>query len=157
VKILPQVRQEIVGLCVWTLSARRSTVISLAALAGSCGLAVSAIRGIPGILGFIALTIAASSIVSASSTFWSLPTAYLSGAAASAGIAWINSVGNLGGYVGPSVVGYLSDATHSTSLALLIIACGPLLSAILVATVFKKRLAPAAYAKASHDQIGSGT
>jgi D-galactonate transporter len=117
--------------------------ISLAALAGSCGLAVSAIPGIPGLLGFLALTIAASSIVSASATFWSLPTAYLSGAAASAGIAWINSVGNLGGFVGPSLVGAISNATGSSSIALFVVASGPLLSAILVATIFKKRLATA--------------
>jgi nitrate/nitrite transporter NarK len=117
--------------------------ISLAALAGSCGLAISAVPGIPGLLGFVALTIAASSIVSASSTFWSLPTAYLSGAAASAGIAWINSVGNLGGFVGPSLVGAISNATGSSSIALFVVASGPLLSAILVATIFKKRLATA--------------
>lgn len=117
--------------------------ISIAALVGALGLAVSAIPGISGIVGLLALTVAASSIISASSTFWSLPTAYLSGAAASAGIAWINSVGNLGGYVGPSLVGKISDATGSSSIALFVIACGPLLSAILVATIFRKRFATA--------------
>jgi D-galactonate transporter len=117
--------------------------ISLSALAGGCGLAVSAIPGVPGIVGLIALTVAASSIISASSSFWSLPTAYLSGAAASAGIAWINSVGNLGGFVGPFLVGWLRDVTHSTSLALIVVACGPFLAFVLVASIFKKRFAPA--------------
>jgi nitrate/nitrite transporter NarK len=116
--------------------------ISLAALAGGLGLAVSAIPGIPGVLGLIALTVAAASIISASSTFWALPTAYLSGVAASAGIAWINSVGNLGGFVGPYIVGALRDATHSTSLALIVVACGPFLAFVLVASVFRKRYAP---------------
>lgn len=115
--------------------------VSLAALSGACGLAISAIPGIPGVLGFVALTVAASTIVSASSTFWSLPTAYLSGAAASAGIAWINSVGNLGGFVSPFLVGQIRDMTHSTSLALFVVACGPLMAALLVATIFKKRFA----------------
>jgi len=117
--------------------------VSLAALTGGFGLAISAIPGVPGILGFAALTIAAASIVSASSTFWSLPTAYLSGAAASAGIAWINSVGNLGGFVGPFLMGKIRDLTHSTSLALFCVACCCLMSSILVATIFRKRFASA--------------
>jgi nitrate/nitrite transporter NarK len=115
--------------------------ISLATFIGGCGLAVSAIPGISGALGFAALTVAAASIVSSSSTFWSLPTAYLSGAAASAGIAWINSVGNLGGFVSPFLVGRIRDVTHSTSLALFFVACCCFGSAILVATLFKKRFA----------------
>ena len=123
--------------------------ISLATFAGGCGLALSAIPGIPGVLGFAALTISAASIVSSSSTFWSLPTAYLSGAAASAGIAWINSVGNLGGFVSPFLVGRISDLTHSMSLALLFVAFCCWISAILVATLFKKRFASVHTAAAS--------
>ena len=46
--------------------------------------------------------------------FWSLPTAFLGGIAAAAGIAAINSVGNLAGFVSPYVVGWLKDLTHST-------------------------------------------
>jgi D-galactonate transporter len=117
--------------------------ISLAALGGGCGLAVSAIPGVPGVIGFAALTVAAAMIVSASSTFWSLPTSYLSGAAASAGIAWINSVGNLGGFVSPFLVGKIRDLTHSSSLALIVLAGACFMSSILVATVFKKRIATA--------------
>jgi D-galactonate transporter len=117
--------------------------VSLAALSGGCGLAISAIPGIPGVLGFMALTLAAASIVSASSTFWSLPTSYLSGAAASAGIAWINSVGNLGGFVGPFLVGKIRDLTHSTSIALFCVAGSCLMSCILVATIFRQRFAAA--------------
>ncbi len=117
--------------------------VSLAALGGAFGLSVSAIPGVPGVVGFIALAIAAASIVSASATFWSLPTAYLSGAAASAGIAWINSVGNLGGFVSPFLIGKIHDLTHSNSLALFAVACSCLSSSILVATIFKKRFASA--------------
>ena len=50
-------------------------------------------------------------------TFWSLPTAFLSGTAAAAGIAWINSVGNLGGYFGPDMIGRIRTATGGTSEA----------------------------------------
>ena len=43
--------------------------------------------------------------------FWTLPTAFLSGAGAAAGIAAVNSIGNLGGYFGPQVFGLLRDHT----------------------------------------------
>jgi nitrate/nitrite transporter NarK len=46
--------------------------------------------------------------------FWSLPTAFLGGVSAAAGIAAINSVGNLAGFVSPYVVGGLKDLTGST-------------------------------------------
>jgi nitrate/nitrite transporter NarK len=62
------------------------------------------------------------------SCFWSLPTAFLSGTAAAAGIAWINSLGNLAGYVSPYVVGRVRDETGSMEAALVVLA-GSLLAA----------------------------
>jgi D-galactonate transporter len=53
----------------------------------------------------IALTLVASGTLSFVATFWSLPTAFLSGTAAAAGIAFVNSVGNLGGHFGPDLIG----------------------------------------------------
>ncbi len=50
-------------------------------------------------------------------TFWSLPTAFLTGTAAAAGIALINSVGNLGGYFGPDMIGRIRTATGGDSAA----------------------------------------
>ena len=49
------------------------------------------------------------------SQFWVLPPAFLGGAAAAAGIALINSVGNLAGFVSPFIVGWIKDATGSTN------------------------------------------
>ncbi|MGA8026894.1 MAG: MFS transporter [Bryobacteraceae bacterium] len=114
--------------------------IALAGIAGAGAFALSALPGISGSLGLLALTIATAGIVSASSTFWSLPTAYLSGTAASAGIAWINSVGNLAGYVSPFLVGRIRDATHSMTLALLLLSFCCLGSAILTLSFFKRRI-----------------
>ena len=54
--------------------------------------------------------------------FWTLPTAILSGARAAAGIAAINSLGNLAGYVGPFLVGWIKDATGSFAWGLAAIA-----------------------------------
>jgi MFS family permease len=64
--------------------------------------------------------------------FWTLPTAALNGAAAAAGIAAVNSIGNLGGYFGPQVFGLLKDRTGSELVGLLCLAALPALSAGLV-------------------------
>jgi ACS family tartrate transporter-like MFS transporter len=61
-------------------------------------------------------------------TFWALPTAMLSGAAAAGGIALINAVGNLGGFLGPYMMGSIKDATGSFTIGLLSIAVGALVS-----------------------------
>ena len=66
-------------------------------------------------------------------TFWSLPTAMLSGTAAAGGIALINALGNLGGFFGPYVFGLLKDATGgSFTFGLVAIAMGPIMSALIV-------------------------
>ncbi len=64
--------------------------------------------------------------------FWALPTITLSESAAAAAIGMINSIGNLGGFVGPYLVGYLSNRTHSFHAGLLCLGGGVLLSGILV-------------------------
>jgi MFS family permease len=104
---------------------------------GGLGLAVSAIPGIPGALGLVALTVACAGVVTASSAFWSLPTLYLSGTAAAAGIALINSIGNLGGYFGPSIIGVVSTHTHSTALAMVALASLCLVSAVVNIVFFR--------------------
>jgi nitrate/nitrite transporter NarK len=113
--------------------------VALSAIVGAVGLAISAIPGISGVLGLAALTLATAGIISASSTFWSLPTAYLSGTAASAGIAWINSVGNLGGYLSPFLVGKIRDATQSMTAALLLLSFCCLASAAITLPFFRRR------------------
>ena len=63
--------------------------------------------------------------------FWALATSFLSGIGAAAGIALINSVGNIGGFVGPNIIGYIRETTHSFAAGLVIVgvilACGGLL------------------------------
>jgi ACS family tartrate transporter-like MFS transporter len=64
--------------------------------------------------------------------FWSLPSKFLTGVAAASGIALINSVGNLGGFVGPFVIGAVSRRTGSTSLGLAFVGVSMIVSAMLV-------------------------
>ena len=85
-----------------------------AMLIGAAGMTLSALAGTHTVLAIALLTIASTGVFSCAPLFWSLPTAFLSGAAAAAGIAAINSIGNLAGFVSPYVVGGLKDLTHST-------------------------------------------
>ena len=68
-------------------------------------------------------------------TFWSLPTALLTGTAAAGGLAMINAVGALGGWFGPWVFGLVKDSTGSDNIALLCLALAPIMSAVLVIAV----------------------
>jgi MFS transporter, ACS family, tartrate transporter len=68
-------------------------------------------------------------------TFWAIPGTMLTGTAAAGGIAIINALGNLGNWVGPTLYGVVIDATHSTNLALLCLAIGPLAGGIVLVLV----------------------
>lgn len=120
-------------------SGERRWHIAVTAIICSIGFAVSAIPGISGTVSLIALTFATAGIASAYSTFWALPTTILSGVAASAGIAWINSVGNLAGYLSPYLVGKIRDTTHSMVWALLMLAFCCFVSAIVTIFCFSQR------------------
>jgi sugar phosphate permease len=93
----------------------------VAILAGAIGLAWSALAGNP-ILGYVGLCVAAAGITSTFGVFWALPGDYLQGLAAAGGLAFINSVGITGAFVGPYVVGFVRDRTPGFTTALLLLA-----------------------------------
>lgn len=80
----------------------------------------------------IALTVAAIGVFCIFALFWTLPTAFLSGTAAAGAIALINSIGNLAGFGGPYLVGWVKDSTGSTSSGLFALAIMPLIGGLLV-------------------------
>jgi MFS transporter, ACS family, tartrate transporter len=80
----------------------------------------------------IVLTFAAIGVFGTFAVFWTLPTAWLSGTAAAGGIALINSIGNLAGFGGPYLIGWVKDATGSTSNGLLVLSLLPLVAGLLV-------------------------
>jgi len=84
-------------------------------LVGMAGLIMLALVGHDAVLSIIALSLVTCGLLSWVATFWSLPTSFLSGTAAAAGIAWINSVGNLGGYFGPDLIGRIRTAYQGAS------------------------------------------
>ncbi|MGE0043981.1 MAG: MFS transporter, partial [Vicinamibacterales bacterium] len=93
-------------------------------------------------LSLAALSLAALGIWGALGPFWALPPAFLRGTAAAGGIAVVNSVGNLGGFVGPALVGYARDWTGSFTGGLLFLA-GALVAGAAIAV-----LVPAPHASA---------
>jgi ACS family tartrate transporter-like MFS transporter len=104
---------------------------ALAFLVAACGLALSTLFPDP-VHKMTMLCIAAVGMYAIAPLFWTLPTAFLSGTAAAGGIALINSIGNLAGFLAPYAMGYLKDATGGFSAGLLVVAFFPFLSSILV-------------------------
>jgi D-galactonate transporter len=90
-------------------------------LIAAAGIAASTLTSDP-TLTIVAFTIGACGVFGSLPVFWTLPTAVLSGSAAAAGIAVINSIGNLAGFAGPYAMGWMKDATGSLTAGLLLIA-----------------------------------
>ncbi len=111
--------------------------IASSAFIGSVGLVILVLFRGQAFMSIAALGIAASGILSALSTFWTLPTAILSGRAAAGGIALINSIGNLGGYFGPFLLGWVKQTSGNLDAGLYVLAVGLLLAGVLVARVSK--------------------
>ncbi|HXR36743.1 MAG TPA: MFS transporter [Candidatus Binataceae bacterium] len=88
--------------------------VAFSAFAAAAGLTISALTRNP-VIALAALSLGAAGIWGTMGPFWSMPPAFLSGAGAAAGIALINSVGNLGGFVGPYLVGLVRQKSHSFS------------------------------------------
>jgi D-galactonate transporter len=105
-------------------------------LLGALGLVGSAVVGADNTgLAVAFLSLAAAGVISSAPLFWSLPTAFLSGVSAAAGIAAINSVGNLAGFASPYLIGWIKDLTQSTNFGMVALATVLVLGAIVVLTV----------------------
>ena len=87
------------------------------------GLLLSVAAGISAMLAISMFCLAAAGIYGYFPGFWALPTSFLTGTAAAASIGLINSIGNLGGFVGPYLVGYLSNKPDPSSVAFCISLC----------------------------------
>ncbi len=99
----------------------RKMHILVSTLTGAAGFVLAASAVSPWV-GLAGICIGACGIWSANTIFWTLPAAFLTGAAAAAGIGLINAVGNLGGFVGPYLTGWIKDAFGSYAPAMLLLA-----------------------------------
>lgn len=99
------------------------------ALVGAIGLLGAAWFRTQPVAGMIAFSVAAAGILSLPPLFWTIPTTLLRGVSAAAGIAAINSLGNLSGFVSPYMIGAITDATGEATVGLYVLAGSLVLSA----------------------------
>jgi MFS transporter, ACS family, tartrate transporter len=109
----------------------RSKLCGAACLIAAAGLISCLVLHQP-VLMMIAIIASQMAAAGIAPTFWALPCAMLSGSAAAGGIALINAVGNLGGFLGPYLMGLIQDATGSFPLGLLAIATGSIVAGVVV-------------------------
>ena len=108
---------------------------ALSIMAASVGLFLAVMLRDRFALSVAMFCVAASGIYAYLPGFWSLPTSFLTGTAAAASIGLINSIGNLGGYAGPYVVGYLSTLTGSFLGGVIYLSLSALVAAVLVLAI----------------------
>ena len=140
------------GLLAWGWSSdrhkeRRWHLITASTL-GAAGLAFAAWSG-ASYWALLGMSAATAGIYGSRAAFWPMPSLFLTGTAAAGAIAMINAIGNLGGYIGPFVVGWIKDSTKSFEAGLYFLAACSLMAAVI--TFFAARAAgdPAAIARAN--------
>jgi ACS family tartrate transporter-like MFS transporter len=109
--------------------------VAACALTGALGLFLAAAGRESWLVVVLAFTLSQLGQRAVQGVFWAIPPAFLGGAAAAAGIAVINAVGNLGGFVGPTVVGWLRKGSDSYTTGLLVLGTVLVLQALLVSTL----------------------
>ena len=102
-------------------SGKKINNLTLACGLGAVGLVAAMLSGSL-VVGLIGMTIGLIGITSARAIFWSIPTRFMTGIGAASGLAFINTIGVLGGYFGPELMGTLKDATGGYIAGLLAMA-----------------------------------
>ncbi len=108
--------------------------VAISALVGCAGFALATAAQAP-IGVFAAICVAAAGVGGCFGPFWSIPAEYLSGVAAAGGIALINSVGNLGGFVGPYAVGFIRQRSAGFAGAYALLSGSLLVAAFIALTI----------------------
>jgi ACS family tartrate transporter-like MFS transporter len=133
-----------IGMLVWSQSSdrhkERKWHFIIACLLGAAGLiAAGALGSTYGAL--VAIAIATIGIYGSKPSFWPMPSEFLTGTAAAGGIALVNCIGNLGGFVGPYAVGWIKDSTGNFAAALYFLAGSAVLSALITLVLIPSRKA----------------
>ncbi|MEX3916870.1 MFS transporter [Paraburkholderia sp. BR10872] len=113
-------------------AAHRIPYVAGALVIAAAALAISAMLDTP-LLKLVALCVTVSGILAFQATYWAIPSGFLTGRAAAGGIALIVSIGNLGGFVGPSMIGAIKDMSGGFTVPLLAVAAVLLLGALTIA------------------------
>jgi MFS family permease len=104
---------------------------------GGIGLAIGTYFSGDAFWAMLAFTVGMAGIITSVTMFWSLPTAFLGGMAAAAGIAIINSLGNLSGFCAPFLIGWMKDLTGGISITLYTLAALGIVGGIIVFVIPK--------------------
>jgi MFS family permease len=99
-------------------------------VAGSIGLSLSAVFHDYPVLAILFLAVGTLGVIGSMPVFWPVPSVFLGGTAAAAGIGIVNSVGNLGGYIGPNIPVWMKGFSSDPSVSLYVIAGAMLLGAL---------------------------
>jgi len=121
-------------------SGERRIHLAMCIFAGTIGYCLCAWFSHSTLIATAGLSLAAVGIISSYGIFWTMPPKFLSGSAAAAGIAVINSVGNLGGFVSPYAIGKMTDMTGNTDLGMYLIAGMTAVAGLLVLFAVPKRI-----------------
>ena len=114
----------------------RSWHVVIACVVAAGGLALAGwSTGLIGVI--LTLTLVNIGISAAKPPLWSMPTLFLTGPAAAAGIATINSIGNLGGFAGPAMIGWVKQTTGSYAGGLYFVSALLVISAVLTLALAK--------------------
>jgi len=123
-----------IGMLLWGASSDRRDErrwhFCVACLLAAVGLVGAGLFG-SSFLALAFMSVATIGLYGSKPAFWPMPSTFLTGTAAAGGIALVNSIGNLGGYVGPFIVGWIKDATGSFEAGLYFLAACALLSGII--------------------------
>jgi MFS family permease len=111
---------------------------AIASLASAIGLYFSTVFGHNVPLAMLALSVGAAGMLATMPVFWTWPSAILAGGSAAAAIGMINSIGNLAGFVSPSIIGWMKDVTQSTNAGMYCVSAAMVLGAVLALLQPKK-------------------
>ncbi|PCE16364.1 MFS transporter [Microbacterium sp. SZ1] len=128
--------------------------IAAPALAGAVSIPLALFAGSPAAT-IAVITITACSIFAALPNFWTLPTQFLTGVAAAAGVALINTVGNLAGFSAPYITGAVRDWTGGYEVPMVIVGGFMLLSAVLMTVLARRGRTTATSPDLSSEAVGS--
>ena len=133
-----------IGMVFWAISSdrrgERRWHYIVACLVGAAGLAVAGRLG-GSWWALAAMSVATIGIYGAKPSFWPLPSEFLTGSAAAGGIALVNSIGNLGGFIGPYIVGWIKQSTDGYQGGLYFLAGCALASAVIAFFTTRPRAA----------------
>ncbi|WP_168197612.1 MFS transporter [Brenneria corticis] len=120
-----------------TVIRERRWVASLTLVAGAAGVAGSGLLAGTPLVAFIALCIGCAGLLAVQPIFWTFPTGYLGGAAAASGIALINSLANLGGFVAPNIRVWAESAFNNDVAGLYLLGGIAFVGALMILAVYR--------------------